>query len=170
MTAPGRRVGNHSTTFSISAPGRLVARHAVAFQVPADSLRAQNVALELKLGFTNADLLLIVEPGSRHVALAGEDEHFDDRHPAPHRVFVQQAGRGDRSVIRMGTKNHQRTRRPQNRPQRLAHVDQLAMGAASPDRIKKSDRTSAASACNSPTTMVGSWRSRQRREDETSVS
>ena len=54
-------------------------------------------------------MLLVVEPGGRDVPLAGEDEDLDDRQASPaDGVLVEQAGGGDRAVIGVRTKHHQR--------------------------------------------------------------
>ena len=117
------------------ASGRGVARHAVPFQVPADRLRAENLAFELELVFPNRDLLLVVQPVSRNVPLPREDQNLDHRQPAAHRVFMHQAGGGDRAVIGVRAKNHERPSRAQDVPERFPDIDQVAMRVATTSRF-----------------------------------
>ena len=73
------------------------------------------------------DLLLIVEPGRRHIALAGEDQHLDHRQAPPDCVLVKQTSRGDRSIVGMRAEHCQRPVRPQRVTQRFSDVDELPM-------------------------------------------
>ena len=137
ISAPGRRLMNHSTILSMSAARRLIAGHAVGVEVPADRLGTQHVAFEAELGLADRDLLLVVEPGGGDVPLAGEDQDLDHRQPAPDGVFVDQAGRGDRPVVGVRAEHDQRPIRAQHVPQRFADVDELAMASLAPDRVEQ---------------------------------
>src|SRR5208337_906679 len=119
------------------APRRLVAWHAVTLEVPADRLGPQDVALETELGLTHRDLLLIVEPGRRDVALAGEDQYLDHRQAPTDCVLVNQTGASDRSIVGVGAKHHQRPVWPHYVTQRISDVDELPMSTEAVHGLKQ---------------------------------
>ena len=66
-----------------------VARGSISVKIPADGLGSEHVTFEAKLGFSNRNLLLVVEPGGGDVAFACEHEHLDHGKTAADGIFVQ---------------------------------------------------------------------------------
>jgi hypothetical protein len=81
--------------------------------------------------------LWLSSQGASTLPLAGEDQDLDNGQAAVDREFVQEAGGGDRPVVGMGAEHDQRPRRGDRLAQRLADVDELAVGAAGPDRLEQ---------------------------------
>ena len=83
----------------------------------------------------------MLEPRSSHVSFAGEQQNLDHRQPTANRVFVNQARRGDRSVVCVGAKHDQGRDGLRTDRSEVADVHELAVRTAASHGIKQRSTT-----------------------------